>query len=73
MAKADMIEVEGTVTEALPNAMFRVTLENELEILAHISGRMRKNNIRILVGDSVVVEMSPYDMTKGRITYRHID
>lgn len=70
MAKEDMIEVEGTVQETLPNAMFKVELENGHEILAHVSGKIRMNYIRILPGDKVTVEMSPYDLTKGRITYR---
>ena len=70
MAKDDVIEFEGTVSETLPNTMFRVRLENGHEIIAHISGRMRKNYIRILTGDKVKVEMTPYDLTKGRITYR---
>ncbi len=70
MAKDDMIEVEGTVVETLPNAMFQVELENGHEILAHVSGKIRMNYIRILPGDKVTVEMSPYDLTKGRITYR---
>jgi translation initiation factor IF-1 len=70
MAKEDLIEFSGTVTEVLPNAMFRVKLENEHEILAHTSGRMRKNRIRVLAGDKVTVEMTPYDLTRGRITYR---
>ncbi|MCI7240190.1 translation initiation factor IF-1 [Aerococcus suis] len=70
MAKEDMIEVEGTVQETLPNAMFKVELENGYEVLAHISGKMRVNYIRILPGDRVKVEMSPYDLSKGRITYR---
>lgn len=70
MAKEDMIEVEGTVLETLPNAMFTVELENGHEILAHVSGKIRMNYIRILPGDRVTVEMSPYDLTKGRITYR---
>lgn len=65
-----MIEVEGVVLEALPNAMFRVELANKHRILAHVSGRMRKHFIRILPGDRVLVELSPYDLTKGRITYR---
>jgi translation initiation factor IF-1 len=68
--KEDAIELEGEVLEALPNTMFRVQLENELEILAHISGKMRMNYIRILPGDRVKVELSPYDLTRGRITYR---
>ena len=70
MAKEDAIEVEGTVKEPLPNAMFKVMLENGHEVLAHISGRMRKNFIKILPGDRVKVELSPYDLTRGRITYR---
>jgi len=69
--KQDMIQMEGTVSESLPNAMFRVELENGHEIIAHISGKMRKFYIRILPGDRVTVEISPYDLTKGRITYRH--
>ena len=71
MAKQDVIELEGTVLEALPNAMFRVELENGHKILAHISGKMRMHYIKILPGDKVSIEMSPYDLTKGRITYRH--
>ncbi len=70
MAKEEVLEFPGVVTELLPNAMFRVTLENEHEVLAHTSGKMRKNRIRVLAGDSVTVEMTPYDLTKGRITYR---
>jgi translation initiation factor IF-1 len=70
LAKEDLIEFSGTVTEVLPNAMFRVKLENEHDILAHTSGRMRKNRIRVLAGDKVTVEMTPYDLTRGRITYR---
>ena len=66
----DIIEFEGTILEAMPNAMFRVELENGHEILAHISGKIRKNFIRILPGDKVKVEMTPYDLTRGRITYR---
>lgn len=69
MAK-DVIEIEGTIIESMPNAMFRVRLENDHEILAHISGKIRKNFIRILPGDRVKVEMTPYDLTKGRITFR---
>ena len=68
--KKDKIEVEGTVVEPLPNAMFRVELDNKHQILAHISGRMRKFFIKILPGDKVTVELSPYDLTRGRITYR---
>jgi len=71
MSKAGVIEVEGIVTEALPNTTFRVTLENGHEILAHSSGKMRMNYIRILPGDKVKVELSPYALTKGRITYRY--
>ncbi len=70
MAKEDNIELEGVVVETLPNTMFRVKLENGHTITAHISGRMRKNYIRILTGDKVRVEMTPYDLNKGRITYR---
>ncbi len=70
MAKDNVIEVEGKVVETLPNAMFRVELENGHEILAHVSGKIRMHYIRILPGDRVTVEMSPYDLTKGRITYR---
>ena len=71
MAKEESIEVEGTVLEPLPNAMFRVELDNGHKILAHISGKMRVHFIRILVGDKVKVQLSPYDLTRGRITYRH--
>ena len=71
MAKEELIEMHGSVTEVLPDGRYRVTLENGHEIIAHISGRMRKNYIRILTGDKVKVEMTPYDLTKGRITYRH--
>ncbi|MFY9177083.1 MAG: translation initiation factor IF-1 [Caldicoprobacterales bacterium] len=70
MAKEDVIEVEGTVVEALPNAMFQVELENGHKVLAHISGKLRMNFIRILPGDKVTVELSPYDLTRGRITWR---
>jgi len=70
MAKEELMEMSGEVTELLPNAMFRVKLENDHEILAHTSGKMRKNRIRVLVGDRVTVEMTPYDLTKGRITFR---
>ena len=69
MAKEDVIEVEGTVVEALPNTNFKVELENGHQILAHISGKLRMNFIRILPGDKVTVEMSPYDLTRGRITW----
>ena len=71
MAKDDVIEVEGKVGDTLPNAMFKVELENGHEILAHVSGKIRMNYIRILPGDKVTVEMSPYDLTRGRITYRY--
>ncbi|MEY3407322.1 MAG: hypothetical protein RL038_383 [Actinomycetota bacterium] len=72
MAKKDgAIELEGTITEALPNAMFRVELDNGHMVLAHISGKMRQHYIRILPSDRVVVELSPYDLTRGRITYRY--
>ena len=70
MAKQDLLEFKGQVTELLPNAMFKVKLENDHEILAHSSGKMRKNRIRVLAGDKVTVEMTPYDLTKGRITFR---
>jgi translation initiation factor IF-1 len=70
VAKEDAIEVEGTVVEPLPNAMFRVELDNGHRVLAHVSGKMRMNFIRILPGDRVKVELSPYDLTRGRITYR---
>ena len=70
MSKQDMIEIEGTVVEALPNATFTVELENGHQILAHISGKLRMNYIRIIPGDKGTVEMSPYDLTKGRITWR---
>jgi len=70
MSKQDLIEMEGTVTESLPNAMFRVDLENGFNVLAHISGKIRRNYIKILPGDKVKVELTPYDLTKGRITYR---
>jgi len=70
MAKTETIEVEGTVVDALPNAMFRVRLANDHEVLAHISGKIRKNYIRVLLGDRVLVELSPYDLNRGRITYR---
>ena len=70
MAKDDVIEMEGVVTETLPNTMFRVELENGHLVTAHISGKMRKNYIRILTGDKVKVELTPYDLSKGRITFR---
>ena len=71
MSKEDAIEVMAVVLETLPNAMFKVKLENNHEVLAHVSGRMRKNFIRILPGDSVAVELSPYDLNRGRIVYRY--
>ena len=70
MAKEELIEFEGTIVELLPNATFRVKLSNDHEIIAHTAGKMRKNRIRVLTGDKVLVEMTPYDLTKGRITYR---
>lgn len=70
MSKEDAIEVQATVLETLPNAMFKVELDNKHQVLAHISGRMRKNFIKILPGDKVLVELSPYDLTRGRIVYR---
>ncbi|MBQ2664546.1 MAG: translation initiation factor IF-1 [Clostridia bacterium] len=70
MAKEDVLEVEGTVVENLPNAMFKVELENGHQVLAHISGKLRMNFIKILPGDKVTMEMSPYDLTRGRITWR---
>ena len=70
MAKEDVIEMQGEVVENLPNATFRVKLDNSHEIIAHTAGKMRKNRIRVLAGDRVMVEMTPYDLTKGRITYR---
>ncbi len=71
MTKEDLLEFEGVVEELLPNAMFRVKLENGHEVLAHTSGKMRKNRIRVLAGDKVTVEMTPYDLSKGRIKFRH--
>lgn len=71
MAKEQPIEMSGTVSEVLPNAMFRVELENGHAVLAHTSGKMRKNRIRVLAGDKVLVELTPYDLTKGRITFRY--
>jgi translation initiation factor IF-1 len=73
MAKEDQIEMEGTVLDTLPNTMFRVELENSHVVIAHISGKMRKNYIRILKGDKVTVQLTPYDLTKGRITFRSRD
>ncbi|AFC70345.1 translation initiation factor IF-1 [Rickettsia amblyommatis] len=71
MSKDDLIQFTGTVLELLPNATFRVKLENDHVIIAHTSGRMRKNRIRVLLGDKVMVEMTPYDLTKGRVIHRH--
>jgi translation initiation factor IF-1 len=71
MAKEDVLEFPGVVTERLPNAMFRVMLDNDHEILAHTAGKMRKHRIRVLAGDRVTVEVTPYDLTKGRITFRY--
>ena len=71
MAKEELLELSGTVLERLPNAMFRVKLENDHEIIAHTAGKMRKFRIRVLPGDRVDVELTPYDLTKGRITFRH--
>ena len=71
MSKSDVIVMKGTVTDALPNSIFKVTLENGHQIIAHVSGKIRMNFIIILPGDKVTVEMSPYDLTRGRITYRH--
>ena len=71
MAKEELMEFDGVVTEVLPNAMFRVKLENDHEVLAHTAGKMRRFRIRVLAGDKVTVEMTPYDLSKGRITYRY--
>lgn len=71
MAKEDLLEFQGTVVELLPNAMFRVRLDNDHEVLAHTAGKMRKHRIRVLAGDRVTVEMTPYDLSKGRITFRY--
>ena len=71
MTKQDLLEFKGTVTELLPNAMFRVKLENNHEVLAHTAGKLRKNRIRVLTGDNVTVEVTPYDLTKGRIIFRY--
>ena len=71
MAKQDLLEFRGIVKELLPNAMFRVKLENNHEVLAHTAGKLRKNRIRILAGDDVMIEVTPYDLTKGRITFRY--
>jgi translation initiation factor IF-1 len=71
MSKEDTFKMRGRVIEVLPNALFRVKLENDLEVMGHISGKMRKNNINILLGDEVEVEVTPYDVSKGRISYRY--
>ena len=71
LAKQDFLEFKGKVTELLPNAMFRVKLENDHEVLAHTAGKLRKNRIRVLAGDEVLVEVTPYDLTKGRIVFRY--
>ncbi len=73
MAKEEVLEMQGVVTDVLPDTRFRVTLENGHELIAYTSGKMRKNHIRILVGDKVTLELSPYDLSKGRITFRHIE
>ena len=73
MAKEELIEMQGTVTEALPDSRFRVTLENGHELIAYTAGKMRKHHIRILAGDRVSLELSPYDLSKGRITFRHLE
>ena len=73
MSKEDLLEFDGIVVELLPNSMFRVTLDNGHDVLTHSSGRIRRNRIRIMVGDRVTVEMTPYDLTKGRINFRHKD
>ena len=73
MAKEDLIEVEGVVAEVLPDTRYRVTLDNGAVVSAYVSGKMKKHRIRILAGDNVTLEMSPYDLTKGRITFRHIE
>ena len=73
MAKEELIEMQGSVTEVLPDSRFRVTLENGHQLVAYTGGKMRKHRIRILAGDNVTLEMSPYDLTKGRITFRHIE
>ncbi len=71
MAKQDLIEAEGTITEVLPNATFRVKMDNDHEVFATMAGKLRRFNIRVLLGDRVTIELSPYDLTRGRITYRH--
>jgi translation initiation factor IF-1 len=73
MAKEELIEMQGVVSEVLPDSRYRVTLQNGHELIAYSGGKMRKNHIRVLAGDSVSLELSPYDLTKGRITFRHLD
>lgn len=73
MAKEELIEMQGVVAEVLPDTRFRVNLENGVEVIAYVSGKMRKHRIRILAGDKVTLEMSPYDLNKGRITFRHLE
>ncbi len=73
MAKEELIEMQGTINEVLPDARFRVTLENGHQVIAYAGGKLRKNHIRVLAGDSVSLELSPYDLTKGRLTFRHLD
>lgn len=73
MSKEELVEMNGTVAEVLPDTRFRVTLDNDVEVVAYASGKMRKHRIRILAGDRVTLEMSPYDLTKGRISFRHKD
>ncbi|MFT4266700.1 translation initiation factor IF-1 [Xenophilus sp. Marseille-Q4582] len=73
MAKEELIEMQGAVTEVLPDSRYRVTLENGHEVIAYSGGKVRKNHIRIILGDKVSLEMSPYDLTKGRITFRHLE
>ena len=73
MAKAELLELQGNVTEVLPDSRFRVTPDNGPELIAYTTGKMRKNHIRILAGDKVSLELSPYDLTKGRVTFRHIE
>ncbi|MEC5397213.1 translation initiation factor IF-1 [Uliginosibacterium sp. H1] len=73
MAKEELLELSGTVNEVLPDTRFRVTLENGIEVIAYVAGKMRKHRIRILAGDKVDIEMSPYDLSKARITFRHIE
>jgi translation initiation factor IF-1 len=73
MAKEELIEMQGTINEVLPDARFRVTLENGHQVIAYAGGKLRKNHIRVLAGDSVSLELSPYDLSKGRLTFRHLD